>query len=53
MMHYLVPLLSMIALCAAWAIFQLWLSGHDRDANQRLRKCGDCSCDDECKHSSV
>ena len=45
MISYLIPLLAVVALCAAWAVFQLWLSRHDPEANQRLRKCGDCKCD--------
>lgn len=45
MTSYLVALLSVVVLCAAWALFQLWLARHDPEANQRLRKCGDCRCD--------
>jgi hypothetical protein len=43
-MNFLLPLLAMIALCAGWAVFQIWLSRHDPDANRCLRNCGSCSC---------
>lgn len=45
MVNYLIALLAVVALCGAWAVFQVWLSRHDPEANQRLRKCGDCDCD--------
>ncbi len=45
MISYLYSLLAVVALCAAWALFQVWLARHDPEANQRLRKCGDCRCD--------
>ena len=48
-MSYLAGLLTFIALCAGWAVFQVWLSKHDPEANQRLRKCGECNCDDDSK----
>ena len=48
-MTYLAGILSFVALCAAWGVFQVWLSKHDPEANQRLRKCGDCNCDDDSK----
>jgi len=48
MTTYFFPLLSVIALCAFWAIFQVWLSGHDPDANTTSRKCGACGRQDEC-----
>lgn len=44
-MHYLVALIAVVALCAAWAAFQVWLSRHDPEANRHLRKCGDCRCE--------
>ena len=46
-MNYLLPVLAMIALCAGWAVFQIWLSKHDPDANQCLRNCGSCKCRSE------
>lgn len=44
-MTYLAGLLAMVTLCAAWAVFQIWLSRHDPEANQCLRRCGDCNCE--------
>ena len=44
-MDFLLPLLALIALCAGWAAFQIWLSRHDPDANRCLRNCGSCRCD--------
>ena len=37
-------LLAFVALCAGWALFQVWLSRHDPEANQCLRNCGSCNC---------
>ncbi len=48
MSGYLLPLLAIVALCAAWALFQLWLDKHDPDASRRSRKCGACSRKDDC-----
>lgn len=48
MSHYLVPLLAIIALCAFWAVFQLWLARHDPDAARRSLKCGNCGCEKQC-----
>jgi hypothetical protein len=48
MTTYIFPLLSIIALCVFWAIFQLWLSKHDPDAKTRSAKCGGCGRKDEC-----
>ena len=48
MTGYLLPLLSIVALCAAWAVFQQWLSAHDPDARRRSLKCGSCSRKDDC-----
>lgn len=45
MTHYLLGLLAFIALCAGWAVFQVWLAKHDPEANQCLRRCGDCDCE--------
>ena len=47
MINYLLALIAVVALCAAWAVFQVWLSRHDPEANQCLRRCGDCNCDRE------
>jgi hypothetical protein len=52
MTHYLVPLFAVVLLCAGWAVFQVWLSRHDPEANQRLRKCGDCDCDSDTRCAS-
>ena len=49
MMSYALPLLAVVLLCAGWAIFQLWLSRHDPDANRRSLKCGDCGCEERCE----
>jgi hypothetical protein len=48
MTSYLLPLLSIVALCAAWAVFQLWLAKHDPDAKRRSLKCGNCGRRDDC-----
>jgi len=48
MMTYFFPLLAVIALCAFWAIFQLWLEKHDPDARTRSEKCGGCGRQNEC-----
>lgn len=48
MTSYLLPLLAIVALCAAWAVFQLWLTKHDPDAKRRSLKCGSCSRRDDC-----
>ena len=48
MTSYLLPLLAIVALCAAWAVFQQWLAAHDPDAKRRSLKCGACSRKDEC-----
>jgi hypothetical protein len=44
-MSQLLGLLAFIVLCAGWAVFQVWLSRHDPEANQCLRNCGSCKCD--------
>jgi hypothetical protein len=46
--NYFLPLLSVIALCVFWAIFQVWLSKHDPDAKTKSAKCGGCGRRDEC-----
>ena len=51
MTGYLLPLLAIVALCAAWALFQLWLDKHDPDAKNRSHKCGACSRKDDCADS--
>jgi hypothetical protein len=48
MMTYMFPLLAVTALCAFWAVFQIWLSRHDADAKARSQKCGGCGRQDEC-----
>lgn len=48
MTDYLLPLALIVALCGAWAVFQLWLEKHDPDARRRSTKCGACSRKDEC-----
>jgi hypothetical protein len=47
MINYVIALIAVVALCGAWAVFQIWLSRHDPEANQCLRRCGDCNCDRE------
>jgi hypothetical protein len=49
---YVLPLLAVIALCAFWAIFQVWLARHDPDAKARSLKCGGCGRKDECDGAS-
>jgi len=53
MTTYLLPLLSVIALCVFWAIFQVWLSKHDPDAKTRSAKCGGCGRQDECSGAAA
>ena len=48
MMTYLYSLLAVILLCAFWALFQVWLSGQDPDAEARSLKCGGCGRRNEC-----
>jgi hypothetical protein len=48
MTSYFLPLLAIVALCAAWAAFQLWLEKHDADSKRRSMKCGACSRKDDC-----
>ena len=45
---YLFPLLAVIALCAFWAVFQMWLYKHDPAATRRSLKCGGCNRQDKC-----
>ena len=45
---YLFPLLAVIALCAFWAVFQMWLYKHDPEATRRSLKCGGCNRQDKC-----
>ena len=42
-MTYLAGILAFVGLCAAWAAFHVWLSKYDPEANQSLRRCGDCN----------
>ena len=51
MMTYLIALFAVIALCAFWALFQLWLSRHDPDAERRSLKCGACGCEKDCEEN--
>lgn len=44
-MNHVLALLAVVALCAGWAVFQVWLSRHDPQANRCLRRCGDCNCE--------
>ena len=48
-MNYLIGLLAIVALCAGWAAFQLWLSRHDPEAAGRINRCGNCSCEKQCE----
>jgi hypothetical protein len=48
MTSYFIPLFAIVALCAAWGLFQKWLSDHDPDAERRSLKCGACSRKDDC-----
>jgi hypothetical protein len=52
-MNYLLALIIFVALCAAWALFQLWLSRHDAELAERLNKCGNCSCDEQCEREKT
>jgi len=45
MSDYIFPLLAIVALCALWAVFQLWLWRHDSDAEDRSTKCAGCNCE--------
>jgi hypothetical protein len=48
MTSYIIPLLAVVALCAGWAVFQLWLVKHDPEQKKRSMKCGGCGRKDEC-----
>jgi len=48
-MTNLLALLAIIALCAFWGIFQLWLEKRDPDAAERSQKCGGCGRKDKCQ----
>ena len=52
MSAYLIPLVSLIVLCALWAIFQLWLQRHDPDSDKRSLKCGACERRHDCDAES-
>ncbi len=44
MLNYLLPLLGLVALCAAWMLFQLWLARQDPEKAEGYRPgCGACS----------
>ena len=43
MTTYLVPLLAFVALCASWALFQLWLAKTDPEAAERGNRCSGCN----------
>ena len=53
MTTYLFPLLAVVALCAFWAVFQLWLSRHDPDVETKSQKCGSCGRQDECDGAEI
>jgi hypothetical protein len=48
MMTYVLPLFAVVALCAFWAVFQVWLAKHDDEARTRSLKCGGCGRRGEC-----
>ena len=48
MSSYLLPVLAIAALCAAWGAFQIWLDKQDPDAKRRSLKCGACGRKDDC-----
>ena len=52
-MNHLLALIIFVGLCAAWALFQLWLSRHDAEVAERLNKCGNCSCDKPCEREET
>ena len=43
MTSYLYALLALTALCAFWAVFQLWLKKTDPDTAERGNRCGGCN----------
>ena len=49
MTHYLYILFAFIALCAFWAVFQVWLAKQDPELAQRSLKCGNCGCEKQCE----
>lgn len=51
-MSYVYGLLTMVALCAFWALFQSWLFRHDPDAERRASKCEGCNCSTPCEDSA-
>jgi len=52
MLTYLIALLAVVALCAFWALFQVWLSRHDPDGEKRPLKCGACGCEKDCEEEA-
>ncbi len=48
MIGYLMPLLAIVILCGAWAVFQIWLDKQDPEAKRRSLKCGACDRKDGC-----
>lgn len=48
MTSYFLPLLTIVLLCAFWALFQQWLSRIDPDMKKRSLKCGGCGGGGEC-----
>jgi hypothetical protein len=50
---YILSLLAVVALCAFWAIFQVWLFKHDPAAERRSLKCGGCGREGECDGASA
>ena len=51
-MNYVYGLLTMVGLCAFWAVFQSWLFRHDPDAERRASKCEGCNCSTPCEDSA-
>ena len=43
MTTYIFSLLGIVALCAFWALFQLWLKRVDPEGAERGNKCGGCN----------
>ena len=52
-MNHLLALVILVALCAGWAVFQLWLGRRDAEVAERLNKCGNCSCDKPCEREAT
>ena len=52
MWTYVLPILALVALCAVWVLFQLWLKRLDPDSADMEIRCGGCTNQCEKKEGS-